>query len=286
MSKLTEKTHWDGVHSREQRDLQSATESIGLGLRTKEAVKRLLGNDLLDRMTSYGDYLLWDVIFPTYLPPMQGAKVVEVGSAPGEFTAKFGKKFKCVPYGIEYSEVGVEVNRRVFSNDGFDPDNVIHADFFSDEFANRYKGAFDAVLSRGFIEHFDDVASVIERHVNLLKPGGYLIVTIPNLRGFNYGLLWLLDKEAIRRHNLKIMRKSVYQSLFERPDLQRVVCDYLEPFSFYILTAEPRRIKKAALMGLYRLQPALNLMFRTAFGPRDAKSSLFSPCLLYIGKKL
>ena len=47
---------------------------------------------------------------------------------------------------------------------------------------------FDVVMSRGFIEHFDEPSSVVDRHLDLLKPGGLLVVSIPNLRGVN-GLL-------------------------------------------------------------------------------------------------
>ena len=282
MSRLTQKAHWDYVHVGEQGRLLPAEERRS---KVTRGLKRLLGDNVLERMTAYDDYLLWNVIFPKYLPRMSGAKVVEIGSAPGEYIVQFSQRHGCIPYGIEYSEVGVEVNRRVFSQHGFNPDNVIHSDFFSSEFRESYRNQFDAVISKGFIEHFTDLRPVIDGHMTILKPGGYLIVTIPNLRGLNYPLTRFFDEQAIPRHNIKIMRKKVYATLFDREDLEPVFCDYYGTFSFYLFTTGRSAFRQCALKTSHKLQPLLNLAFRTALGKKGAESGLFSPFLLYIGRK-
>ncbi len=43
--------------------------------------------------------------------------------------------------------------------------------------------SFDLVFSQGFLEHFDkrNTARLIEEQYRLLKPGGYLLVDVPNL---------------------------------------------------------------------------------------------------------
>jgi 2-polyprenyl-3-methyl-5-hydroxy-6-metoxy-1,4-benzoquinol methylase len=158
---LTEKEHWDSVHESEEEHLDSPAnnrgfdyEQLSLMRKLVVGVKKLLGPNVLVRMSSYGDYLLWDVIFQQHLPKLKGAKVLEVGSSPGEFLVQFSQKYECVPYGVDYSEVGVQLNRKTFSSHGINPDNVIHADFFSDQFQERYQESFDVVISRGFIEHF------------------------------------------------------------------------------------------------------------------------------------
>lgn len=270
---------YSGIEKNEQHS------RLPFGKRAARTLKKLLGKTVLERMSVYDDYLLWQVIFPHYLPRLNGAKVVEIGSAPGEYVAEFCRRYGCIPYGVEYSEVGVEVNRRVFSQYGFDPNNVIQSDFFSDEFVGRYSQQFDVVTSKGFIEHFDDVQPVIDRHMELLKPGGYLIITVPNLRGFNYLLARLFDEQAIPRHNLRIMRKKVYKKLFDRNGLEHLFCDYYGTFSFYLFTAGNSAIKHCALKTAHNLQPLLNLGFRTVFGANSAESGLFSPLLLYIGRK-
>ncbi len=286
MSKLTEKTHWDTVHLGEQERLfYSEAENVPASIRARRGIKKLLGSKLLEKISGYDDYRLWDILLPSLVPRMNGAKAIEIGSAPGEYIVQFSRRHDCVPYGLEYSEIGVEVNRRVFREHGFDPDNVIHSDVFSEEFGRRYKEQFDVVLSKGFIEHFEDLRSVIDCHVNLLKPGGYLVVTVPNLRGANYALAQLFDETAIPRHNVKIMRRNVYRGLFERNDLQELFCDYYGTFSFYLFTAGDSMLRKSALKAAYKVQPMLNVAFRTILGARGAESASFSPFLIYVGRK-
>ena len=166
------------------------------------------------------------------MPGTSGLKVLEVGSAPGEHLVRLNKQYGFIPYGIEYSESGNELNREIFASNNIDPDNVIYADFFSDEVHERYKGAFDIVISRGFIEHFTDVRSVIEKHNNLLAEGGYLlIISIPNLNGVNYALGRFFHKELIPLHNLSIMRKQEFIELFDNQGLSTLFCDLLGTFN-------------------------------------------------------
>ena len=117
MSKLTEKTHWDSVHVGEQKHLfdsrraeQKEQSSPGATQRAIHAVKKFVGPKVLQGIACYDDYLLWDVLFPRHLPRMDGDRVVEIGSAPGKYIVEFSRRHGCVPHGVEYSEVGVEVS--------------------------------------------------------------------------------------------------------------------------------------------------------------------------------
>ena len=284
MSRLSEKAHWDYIHAGEQRRSGRPTAHSGDGF--KREVKKLLGRTILDHMSDYSDYVLWAVIFPQHFQSIKKAKVVEIGSAPGEFLVRFSKRYDCIPYGIEYSEIGVEVNRATFESHGFDPNNVLHVDFFDDGFRQRYREHFDIVFSKGFIEHFTDLTPLIDRHMDLLKPGGYLVVEVPNLRGVNYPLARFFDKGAIPRHNINIMRKDVFTKLFDRRDLQRAACGFYGAFSFYLFTSDQSKLARKSLRSCHKFQPVLNLAFRTVFGNRRIQSPLFSPFLQYIGRKV
>ena len=44
----------------------------------------------------------------------------------------------CVPFGVDYSEPGIEANRQVFSAHRLDPNNVICADFFAEAFQAQH----------------------------------------------------------------------------------------------------------------------------------------------------
>lgn len=289
MSNLSEKSHWDFIHVQEGESLRQRPDTGGSPTwrqRLRDSLKRIAGDRLLDKMKAYDDYLLWEVIFPQNLPDLAGAKVVEIGSAPGSFLVQFSQAYGCIPYGVEYSEVGVEVNRKVFEEAGFEPANVIHADFFSDDFLRAYRGTFQVVVSRGFIEHFDDVRPVVDRHLELLSPGGCLIMSVPNLRGFNKLLARVFDKGAIPRHNLEIMRERSFHDLFARDSLQPLYSGFYGTFSLYLFTPDKNAFKRNILKATNKLQPFLNLVFRSLFRDRGAESQLFSPSLLYIGRKV
>lgn len=292
MPKLTEKHHWDSVHEVERVLLDSAATKRGsdngqtsLKRRVKRKMNELIGSSVFTRMSDYGDYLLWEVIFTRYLRDLKGAQVLEIGSAPGEFLVQFSKKYECIVYGADYSEVGVDVNRKLFSSHGIDPDNVIHADVFSDQFHEQYRGSFKTVISRGFIEHFTDVENAIEKHMNLLAEDGYLIVSIPNLRGINYFLTRIFNKELIPLHNLDIMRQEVFSTLFDRDDLDRLFCDYYGTFNFTLFYAKNDSLRQFVLNFLHKLQPLLNLIFRLILRDRGMETKFVSPALLFIGKK-
>jgi SAM-dependent methyltransferase len=292
MSKLSTKAHWDFVHGARQPQIlrpdvtNPQNPPLSWSKRGTRALKRVLGPSILSRATSYSEYLLWEQMFPEFLHPKEGAKIVEIGSAPGDFLVKFSRKYGSVPYGIEYSDTGAQVNRETFRRHGFNPDHVIHGDFFSDELIDRFRGKFDIVFSRGFIEHFTDVKAVIDRHVDLLAPGGHLFVDVPNFRGVNYPLAQLFDKEAIPRHNIEIMHPDVFSGLFKRDDLQSVACGYYGTFSFYLFSSDTSPVSRGLLRASFKVQLLLNLAFRTFLGKRRLESPMFSPFLNYIGRKV
>ena len=292
MKNLSEQSHWDSVHQQTgQADALPAEtaggeDRIAASPGLKGRIKRLIGRDLLDRMTNYDDYLLHEVIFKNHMPEKAGSvRFLEVGSAPGLNLVYINKAYGYDTYGIDYSEVGVELNRQTFAANNINPENVIHADFFADSFQEQYRESFDVVYSYGFIEHFTDTKSVLDKHLALLKPGGRLIVSVPNLRGFNRVLMTIFNKENLDIHNLDLMRKQRFQQAFTRPDLSPLLCDYYGTFSIYLSSPREGSRLRLPLTALYKIQPLLNLVFRTAFGKKGAESSTFSPHLIFVGTK-
>ena len=278
MDKLSPKEYWDSIYHPKQR-------RHSLGGRMKAAVKRVIGKEFADYFSSYQDYLLWEVFYKKYLPAKSGAKVMEIGSAPGRHLLRLWEVFGYEPYGVEYSEGGVELNRQLFISHDIDPDNVIHADFFSEEFHERYKNHFDIVVSRGFIEHFTKVEEVIRRHVNLLKEGGYLVVSIPNFRGINRFLASALDRENVSIHNLDIMGKERFSELFRDPSLTTLFCGYYGAFSVGHLWSDRESLRAYAIKFCRKFQIPLNFFFRLVFRGGGPEHRSISPNLLYIGVK-
>ncbi len=282
MDRLTKKDYWNAVYLYEPKTQTRPGLKTPMQLDLKGWLKRKLG----DYWHDYSDYLEWNSLYPTHLPKTQGLKIIEIGSAPGTNLVRLNKTFGYEPYGVEYAEAGADLNRSVFAQNGLNPNHIIRADAFSEEFLTRYEGHFDLVVSRGFIEHFTEMEKVIDAHLRLLKPGGKLIVTIPRLTGAPNLLFRIFNPELLPMHNLNIMSRKTFGSLFQRPELTEQVCAYYGTFKVSVCgTAQAHGAKAAAMNSLMNFQLLLNMLFRAVFGKRGAESYLFSPYLIYIGTK-
>jgi SAM-dependent methyltransferase len=268
LERLATKNHWDNIYKEQEQHPGR-----------KKPVKRSIFN-------SYSDYILWESLFGKYLSGLSGdSKVLEVGSAPGDFLIELRDRYNIEPYGVEYSESGAAINRRKFEAAEINPLNVIHDDFFSSRFQGEYKAFFDVVISRGFIEHFDDVQKVIDQHLNLLKTNGILIISIPNLTGLNYHICRLLNREVISIHNLNIMKKDLFKRLFPASKMNILYSGFFGTFDFGIFNAKPTAINQLLYKLGIRFQMILNAAFRIFIRKRMLNSQSLSPYLIFIGTK-
>jgi SAM-dependent methyltransferase len=233
----------------------------------------------------YEEVVLWEHLYPRFLSRAAGLKAVEIGSAPGTFLVELARRFGVDPYGIEYAAAGVDINRRLFEQHGVPGDHVIHEDVFSDRLHDRYREHFDVVVSRGFIEHFDDPRPAIERHLSLLKPGGTLIVQIPNLRGLNWAVQRLLDRRLFDIHNRSLMDRRAFRSLFDTLRLEERFCDYYGAFTFNVFNVNSRPRRLWLLRAGHRAQLPLNVLYHLLLRGRTAGHRWASPALLYVGVK-
>ena len=152
--KLSEQKHWEAINSPVEVDEKNSKQP----------------NKYLRIFTkSYTSLLLWDVVLPKFIKHNNTAKVIEVGSAPGKNLIKWHKLFGHIPFGVEYTEVGTEINRKLFVQNNLDPENIIQADFLSEDFLNSNSEKYDVVYSMGFIEHFDNPALIVQNHLKILK---------------------------------------------------------------------------------------------------------------------
>lgn len=134
--------------------------------------------------------------------PPGGKTFIEIGGFPGSFAAYFAREYKYDVTLLDYV-VLPDVVRRVEEINRIPSGTIktIESDFFSFESEKKY----DIVFSAGFIEHFDDTKDVLQRHLELLKPGGKLLVTLPNFRGLNGLIQKIFDKDNYDIHNINCM---------------------------------------------------------------------------------
>ena len=153
-------------------------------------------------------------------------EIFEIGCAPGKWLSYFYKKHNLIPNGVEYSLAGVEATLRNFKLLNIPSNKIVRGDFFKIKPDKK----FDVVISLGFIEHFDNVDEVIRLHLEWIKPGGLLILGVPNFSGFNGLIQAVLDKEILDKNNLNIMNLDFFNQIDSAHDVDKVFVDYIGSF--------------------------------------------------------
>jgi SAM-dependent methyltransferase len=83
--------------------------------------------------------------------------------------------------------------------------DVHEGDMFDVELPHRY----DVVLSGGLVEHFSDPGDALACHHRWVKPGGTIVVTVPNFLGLNGLVQRRFDAANLATHNPNLMMPSV-----------------------------------------------------------------------------
>jgi SAM-dependent methyltransferase len=148
-------------------------------------------------------------------------RVLEVGCAPAKWLGFYGSRFGSYVEGVEYSEKGATLSRENLAALGV-PGVIHHADFFTCPVEQ-----YDLVLSFGFIEHFDRLESVFARHLQFVRPGGRLVIGVPNFHGLNRILQRLADPAYLELHNLRAMDPALYRDLGDHHGLTRLHQTYV-----------------------------------------------------------
>jgi SAM-dependent methyltransferase len=165
-------------------------------------------------------------VFDRFLPHNDRLTALEVGGAPGTYLAyvrrAFGYRVAC----LDYSATGCEATERNCKSMGISVD-VYNADLFDDRVALPQ---FDVVYSLGLIEHFSDPVPVVARHIRLLKPGGILLLGVPNFLGINLVFLSRLAPGLVAQHELSVMDLRRWETFEERFNLEVLFKGYVGGF--------------------------------------------------------
>jgi SAM-dependent methyltransferase len=274
--KLSDKEYWEGIYRGGK----------GKGVSTVNRLLQWVRPEAMSAISDYSDYQLWEIFFKEFLPSSgENVKAIEIGCAPGDFLVKLALKYGYQPYGVEYTATGVDLAREVFRNNSLDENNIIHADFFSPEFLHKYRNHFDLVISRGFVEHFNDVSHVIGLHAELLKPGGTLVITIPRFKGANNLLMSFFNKDNLSIHNTEIMDESSFSAAFEGRGLIKKFCGRYGTINMKLFSVPDGSHKVHILRVLVLLQYVFNTLLYLVFRGRAMESYALSPYIAYIGIK-
>jgi 2-polyprenyl-3-methyl-5-hydroxy-6-metoxy-1,4-benzoquinol methylase len=143
---------------------------------------------------------------PAHVVRMVGhnKRVLEVGCGPGSITRILAQQNGCEVTGLELDPDAINVVAPYCSQ-------VIQADLNSEAWPDLLVGAdkFDVVIAADVLEHLYDPWTTIRRMTSLLKPDGYLVISLPHAGhaavmaclfngDFEYRDWGLLDRTHIR----------------------------------------------------------------------------------------
>ncbi len=155
------------------------------------------------------------------IPSNDRGQALEIGCYPGSFLALFGD-LGYILNGID-TYPGVATMPANLQQLGYATGSFLQYDF------EKWKPSekFDIVSSFGFIEHFENYDSVIQKHILLLKENGWFVAGAPNFRyGIQYWFHFLFDKPNLRRHVLQAMDPLAWKKKLEENHIEVLYCGY------------------------------------------------------------
>jgi SAM-dependent methyltransferase len=179
-------------------------------------------------------------VFDRWLPKDGGLSAAEIGGAPGQYLAYLHRSRGYGITCVDFSEVGCAKTAENLRLLGI-PGDVIRADVTADI---GDLPRFDIVYSLGLIEHFVDRRRIVENHVQLVRPGGYLVLGVPNFRGLTGWFMRVLAPDTYGTHEIAAMDLDGWRELERRLHLRVLWKDYLGGFEPGIFARrEDRRLR-------------------------------------------
>jgi len=156
---------------------------------------------------------------------------IELGGFPGYYAIFLKKYFKLDVTLLDYFVHQPVTNALLQVNGLIQRDiHIIETDLFNHQELKQY----DLVLSCGLIEHFNDTADIIQRHIDFVKPGGTLFITLPNFKAMNGWFQKTFDKENYDKHNIDCMDPALLAQICQQAGLEVIQSKYFGYFSLWL----------------------------------------------------
>jgi 2-polyprenyl-3-methyl-5-hydroxy-6-metoxy-1,4-benzoquinol methylase len=174
---------------------------------------------------------------------------IELGGFPGYY-ATYLKKYQELDTTLFDYYIHQDLINQLLEKNGLKPGdiNIIEADLFNYQPEKLY----DMVLSFGLIEHFNDTKAIIETHLQFLKPGGVLFITLPNFKSVNGWVQRNFDKENYDKHNINSMDLQLLTDSCKQLGLREVEAYYHGRFTVWLENkAERSKVAKAIVKAIW-----------------------------------
>jgi SAM-dependent methyltransferase len=121
-------------------------------------------------------------------------RVLEVGAGSATACRCLAARRHGTFFALDIVAESMQVARRAMQRTSRSPVQFVVGDVFQAPFP---EDSFDLLFSQGLIEHFKDPSPIFEAHVRLVKPGGWLVIRVPQ----KYNLFTLYKGWRMSRGN-------------------------------------------------------------------------------------
>ncbi|CAN5554845.1 hypothetical protein BH11BAC2_BH11BAC2_22450 [soil metagenome] len=176
-----------------------------------------------------------------------GKKLIELGCGNSVWLSYFHQQYGFDITGLDYSEYGCEQTRKILKRDKISG-TIIQGDIFSPPI--ELIEQFDIVCSFGVVEHFDDTKAAILAMKKFVKPGGMIILTVPNLKSITGFLQKIMNKPVYDIH--VAMDKNYLTDKITQSGFKVIKANYFIPISFGV-TLEKHENQKVNYLGIKKV---------------------------------
>ncbi len=137
-------------------------------------------------------------VISKYLTKDPHKTCLEIGCCPGRYLWYFHQKYGYQVSGIEYVEKAALRTQAALDQANV-PAKIMSVDLYGYTVPEDQR--YDVVCSIGFIEHYREIAVPLQKHIELLAPGGHLVLWVPNHRGICGWIMRVIQPDFYRMHN-------------------------------------------------------------------------------------
>jgi len=240
-----------------QRDAQifDSLREMWESIRHLQGVKKIIGDWSSTRIERINFNLL--------LPYLSGTKVLEVGCGRGNLTFTISQYAHVVTFDISRGclnyakELGNLEGAFCFQGD-------VRSIPFEDS-------TFDTVVATEVLEHLPDLDTAMKEITRVLKPGGIVVASVPNMVMdlHPFELLIHMRNQDSRRHLFRLLRRQESASsnlgIYDRPFLPKQFRKLLESYGFEVLK------HKTSMLYFWRLPYQQVILFMDKYCPSTTK---------------
>lgn len=162
-----------------------------------------------------------------------GMTVLDVGCACGDFGVYLKRNLECTVHGFEYDSGSVAI---AMSSGAYQSVHQVDLNALNSDLQVMYAGSFDCVVALDVLEHLLDPSEAIKMLATLIKPTGFLVISLPNIsfcdvklnlirNTFDYSDTGILDRTHLRFFTHKSIAQMMTRANLFVQDCQPKVSD-------------------------------------------------------------